>query len=155
VHQQRYRSGMSTVRDDTATTACPVYASPFQPEGRQRFCSTPCRQTAWRRRRAAPVEPTVAKADTVYVCPSCHARYLGDQRCDECNSWCCRLGPGGPCPCCDEPIGTDLDRSTEVTPSAGISPTKPLARTGNNCSKEILDSALTSVRNSEPWLATR
>ena len=36
--------------------------------GRQRFCSTTCRQAAWRRQRAAPVEPIVAKSDTVYEC---------------------------------------------------------------------------------------
>ena len=38
------------------------------------------------------------------VCPSCDTRYLAQQRCDERNTWCRRLGPGGLCPCCDEPI---------------------------------------------------
>ena len=95
---------MSPVRDDAATTTCPVCHHPFVPDGRQRFCSTHCRQAAWRRQRAAPVAPVVAKVDTVYQCPDCDARYLGEQRCDDCNTWCRRLGPGGPCPCCDEPI---------------------------------------------------
>lgn len=95
---------MSCVRDDTATTVCPVCADPFEPEGRQRFCPTGCRQTAWRRHRSAPAQPVVARSDTVYVCPSCDTRYLAQQRCDECNTWCRRLGPGGLCPCCDEPI---------------------------------------------------
>ncbi len=95
---------MTCVRDDTATTVCPLCGGVFEPEGRQRFCSTGCRQTAWRRSRSAPVEPVVARCDTVYMCPSCEARYLGEQRCDECNTWCRRLGPGGPCPRCDEPI---------------------------------------------------
>jgi hypothetical protein len=92
------------VRDDTATTVCPVCGTAFEPEGRRRFCSTPCRQSAWRRRRSAPVEPVVARSDTVYLCPSCEARYLGEQRCEECNTWCRRVGPGGLCPCCDEPV---------------------------------------------------
>ena len=29
-------------------------------------------------------------------------RYLGTQRCEDCNTWCRRLGPGGPCPHCDD-----------------------------------------------------
>lgn len=95
---------MTSVRDDSATIACPTCATRFAPEGRQRFCSTRCRQQAWRRRCAAPVEPVVAPCDTVYVCPACDARYLGQQRCDDCNTWCRRQGPGGLCPSCDEPI---------------------------------------------------
>ena len=31
-------------------------------------------------------------------------RYLGTQRCDECGVFCKRVGPGGPCPHCDEPV---------------------------------------------------
>jgi hypothetical protein len=78
---------MIAVRDDTATTACAVCGLAFGTQGRQRFCSTLCRQIAWRRRRQAPVEPLV-----------------GEQRCEECNTWCRRVGPGGLCPCCDEPV---------------------------------------------------
>ena len=117
---------MSCVRDDTATIACPVCGAGFEPEGRQRFCSTSCRQQAWRRTRTAPVEPVVTRADTVYVCPDCDARYLGEQRCDDCNTWCRRLGPGGLCPCCDEPIAiTDL-----LTPDQFLHRTnKPARRT--------------------------
>lgn len=92
------------MRDDTATTSCPVCGAVFAPDRRQRFCSTGCRQIAWRCRPSAPVEPVVARSDTVYECPICEARYLGQQRCDDCNTWCRRLGPGAPCPCCDEPI---------------------------------------------------
>jgi hypothetical protein len=94
---------VNPVRDDTATI-CPVCRAPFERLGRQRFCSTGCRQAAWRAKRAAPAEPTVARSDTVYACPLCDARYLGEQRCDTCNTWCRRLGSGGPCPCCDEPV---------------------------------------------------
>ncbi len=96
---------MSTVRDDTATTlTCPVCATVFDPAGRQRFCSTGYRQAAWRAKHAAPTEPTVARCDTVYACPTCDTRYLGQQRCDACNTWCRRIGAGALCPCCDEPI---------------------------------------------------
>ncbi len=114
---------MIAVRDDTATTACPVCGVAFVPEGRQRFCSTGCRQTAWRRQRSAPAEPVVARADTVYACPSCDARYLGEQRCDDCNTWCRRLGPGGPCPCCDEPVAiSDLFAADQLANTATATP---------------------------------
>ncbi len=95
---------MTSVRDDNATTACPMCTEIFEPTSRQLFCSTECRQSAWRRSRRAPVEPVVAPSDTVYECPDCDARYLGEQRCDECNTWCRRIGPGGTCPCCEEPV---------------------------------------------------
>ena len=95
---------MIAVRDVGATMPCPVCGAPFIAFGRRRHCSTACRQAAFRRRRAALIEPVIAKPDTVYACPSCDARLLGEQRCDACNTWARRLGPGGPCPCCDEPI---------------------------------------------------
>lgn len=96
---------MTPVRDDAATITCPVCGACFVPQGRQRCCTTTCRQKAWRRRRAAPVVPaTVAKSATVYECGSCGNRFLGTQRCEECNTWARRVGPGGSCPSCDEPV---------------------------------------------------
>lgn len=112
---------MTVVRDDIATMACPVCTATFEPAGRQRFCSTECRQSAWRRGRRAPVEPVVARSDTVYACPVCDARYLGEQRCEECNTWCRRIGPGGTCPSCEEPVAiADLltpDQFAQPTPA--------------------------------------
>jgi len=95
---------MNPVRDDTATMSCGVCGQPFTPSGRQRWCSTECRQTAWRRTRAAPIPPAPAKTTTVYECGDCGTRYLGEQRCDNCNTWCQRIGAGGLCPHCDEPV---------------------------------------------------
>lgn len=107
---------MNAVRDDAATIATTTTTAPclrcgvaFDRLGRQRFCSTACRQSAWRLRRTAPIEPVVAKADVVYECSDCDARYLGDQRCELCNRWCRRVGPGGCCPACDAPVAiTDI-----------------------------------------------
>lgn len=45
---------MSPVRDDAATASCPMCSGPFTPDGRQRYCSTLCRQRAWRRRQETP-----------------------------------------------------------------------------------------------------
>ncbi len=81
------------------------------PPGRARqYCNTACRQAGWRRRHqnTTPItalpEPKSRRTTTIYQCPICENRYLGDQRCQECNRFCTRLGPGGMCPCCDEPI---------------------------------------------------
>ena len=44
------------------------------------------------------------RSGTVYECPSCGVRYLGEQRCPDCRLFCRRIGPGGLCPHCDEPV---------------------------------------------------
>lgn len=116
---------MNPVRDDAATTDCGVCGAPFRPEGRQLHCSTRCRQRAWRQRRAAPIEPLVTRSDTVYACPACDARYLGSQRCDDCNIWCRRLGPGAPCIHCDEPIAiSDLFDAAQLAKKPTITPNR-------------------------------
>ncbi len=91
---------------------CPVCGRGFQSGGRRRFCSDGCRQAAWRARHPSPKEPVPPPKDgprttrwaTVYECPSCSSRYLGEQRCPECGLFCRRVGPGGRCPHCDEPV---------------------------------------------------
>jgi hypothetical protein len=86
---------------------CGVCGRPFVPSGRRRFCSDACRQTAWRRRHppAPPPLPTRSpRLAIVYECSGCGARYLGQQRCDECHRFCRRIGPGGLCLHCDQPI---------------------------------------------------
>jgi hypothetical protein len=60
----------------------------------------------------------VAPADTVYECGGCGARYLGERRCDECNRWCARVGPGGSCPNCDEPVAvSDIVTAAQLVPA--------------------------------------
>ena len=98
-------------RNDSAA-ACPACGQPFTPAGRRRWCSDACRQAAWRRRHPAPgpagggtaAPPAAAGNATIYQCPECDERYLGQQRCDDCGTFCRRLGPGGACPHCDEPV---------------------------------------------------
>ena len=62
---------MISVRDDTATTTCPVCGTGFEPEGRQRFCSTACRQQAW---KAEIVAVAHALADAARVATLLHFR---------------------------------------------------------------------------------
>ena len=48
--------------------------------------------------------PTDLVAHMVYGCPICEQRYLGERRCPDCNRFCRKLGLGGTCPHCDEPV---------------------------------------------------
>lgn len=96
--------------DDDATMTCPACGSRFTPSGRRRYCSDTCRATAWRRRhQPAPTPLTIPtgisrQAVTVYQCPSCDARHVKQQRCDECGIFARRVGLGGHCPNCDEAV---------------------------------------------------
>lgn len=100
----------SPSRDDSVTIPCPVCTRPFVPSGRQRVCSAACRQAAYRRRKIAPSSSLVPPPrpsrleGTIYECPSCGTRYLATQRCPECGVFCQRIGLGGLCPHCDEPV---------------------------------------------------
>jgi hypothetical protein len=125
---------VNPVRNDSETMACAVCGNAFRRSGRRRHCSDACRQAAWRRRSQASAEPVVAKPDTVYQCPNCEARFLAEQRCEECNKWARRLGPGGQCPCCDEPISVmDLLRPDQFASRAGAK------STGRRCRDEAED----------------
>lgn len=102
-------------RDDSVTTnascrACGTTLSSVT--GRQAYCSAACRQRAYRARQAKPAVPAAPTArprrdNGVYQCPDCDARYFAQQRCDDCNTFCTRLGVGGTCPCCEEVITLD------------------------------------------------
>ena len=103
-----------------AQAVCEVCGRAFRQVGRRRYCSDACRQAAWRRRHPIPppplplggarpaasdgLRPRSFRPQTVYECPSCGARYLGQQRCPDCGLFCRRVGPGGRCPHCDEPV---------------------------------------------------
>jgi len=93
------------------TATCRLCGRPLQ-SGHEKWCSDACRQKAYRLRTQAPqpaATPSLparssAKAVTVYECPSCEARLLGEQRCPDCQVWARRVGYGGRCPHCDEPV---------------------------------------------------
>ncbi len=79
--------------------------------GRPRsYCSDACRITAWKRRMRATQSTNdipkgrPIKAATIYECPQCEVRYLGNQYCSDCGSFCYKVGGGGYCPHCDEPV---------------------------------------------------
>ena len=114
--------------DITTITAdrlvCPVCATLFQRVRRQRFCSARCRKIAWARthqsdpRPAEPVPPPGRRrAATVYCCGTCETRYFGQQWCHECNTPAARIGYGGLCPHCDEPVALIDLLGTQGEPS--------------------------------------
>ena len=109
------RYGPSDPADARSHHACPVcQAAPTPP--RARYCSDACKQRAYRQRQAdgTPLALDALTADlrsrralvvrTVHECPSCETRFLGEQRCPDCHTFCRRLGLGGPCPHCDDPV---------------------------------------------------
>ena len=102
--------------------SCPVCGTTFVANGRRTWCSDACRQRAFRLRHQlpgqtpAPLPRRLPKSVVVYQCPHCEARYLGIQRCEDCGAFCRRLGPGGPCPSCDEPVALS-DLVATITPA--------------------------------------
>jgi len=104
-------------RDDIETTThpgqrpCPVCGTSFVPTRRQRYDTNACRQIAYRRRTARPTVPDVPaerrRDTTVYRCTECDTRYLGQQWCFDCVRPCRRLGSGGECIHCGDPLTVD------------------------------------------------
>ena len=66
-------------RDDPETIPCPVCQRHFAAVGRQAYCSTACRKTAFRRRHQDPPAAIVIRAArprreyTIYECPQLRA----------------------------------------------------------------------------------
>ena len=102
-------------RDGSPASRCVVCGQPV-PSRKARYCSRACQQRAYRLRQEPATtfnEPTVRQelrrrwalaAQTIYECPACQERYLGEQRCPDCNRFCRLLGLGGACPSCEQPI---------------------------------------------------
>ena len=106
-------------RDDSVTTpGCAECGGALKvTRGRQRDCSPACRQRAYRGRQPHADQPPQAvarpaRATAIYQCPDCDTRLLAQQRCPDCKTFCTRLGAGGLCPCCEEPITLDELLST-------------------------------------------
>ena len=99
-------------RNGSVTPTCAVCGSSL-PAGRPRAtCSDGCRQKSWRLRHqpevTVPGLPARSRKDhTVYQCPDCEARQIGSQFCEDCHTFMRRLGAGGTCPSCAEPLTFD------------------------------------------------
>jgi hypothetical protein len=108
---------------DTVTMTCPICQQPFTPTGRQKFCSDACRAAAYRRRRdAGRPALTIPKNRprrpiTIYECDRCGTRALGDQYCPDCSTFMRKIGLGGECPHCAEPLAVTELLAQEVIDS--------------------------------------
>lgn len=83
----------------SAPRPCPLCAAP-RPSRRARYCSAACRQRAYRLRRQTAGADHLAGlrqelrrrralvAQTVYECPICEARFVGERRCPDCHRFC-------------------------------------------------------------------
>jgi hypothetical protein len=56
------------------------------------------------------------REQTVYECPVCQTRFLGEQRCPDCHRFCRALGLGGACPDCDTLLLVTELLTVEVLP---------------------------------------
>jgi hypothetical protein len=115
-------------RNDRQGT-CPLCSRSFPLQGRGIYCGPTCRQRAFRLRRRQASRPTLTAladmlrgdrrltAHTVYECPSCQERFLGERRCGDCNSMCRKLGLGGECGGCAEIV--TLNELLDLDPVGG------------------------------------
>ena len=92
-------------------TSCAICGKPLHGRADQRYCSHPCRQAAHRRRTSPPIQPPPlpdarrgVREHTIYECGDCGQRLAGQQWCPDCQRPCKRIGPGGTCPSCGDPI---------------------------------------------------
>jgi hypothetical protein len=109
------RYGSPDPADARSQRSCPVCQASIS-SVRARYRSDACKQRAYRLRQpdTTPLDLDVLTADlrsrqalvarTVYECPACETRLLGEQRCPDCYVFCRRLGLGGLCPHCDDPV---------------------------------------------------
>jgi hypothetical protein len=98
-----------------SSSTCLICGTPLSTP-QQRYCTRACQQHAYRLRRQPPtrLDVPLLRADlkrqqtllqhTVYECPTCETRSVGEQRCAECNTFTRRIGFGGSCPECDAVI---------------------------------------------------
>ena len=106
-------------RNESVTVGCGMCGLPLSSQLR-RWCSDACRQAAYRRRHQPAPEPAelppayAGIATTVYECDDCGERFVGTQRCETCNRFARRVGAGGHCPSCDEPVA--VNELVEVSP---------------------------------------
>ena len=108
----RYASSSAT---PNIMEGCLVSAKPLA-DVRARFCSPAHRQLAYRlrlRTLTASNESDLRRdlqrqrrltAQTIYECPRCAERLVGERRCPSCHLFGRSLGLGGHCPECDQPI---------------------------------------------------
>jgi 5-methylcytosine-specific restriction endonuclease McrA len=100
-----------TANDRPSCAVCAVCGTSLHGRADQRYCTPACRQSAYRARTStATLQPQLTptgrsrRDHTVYECAYCGQRLAGEQWCPECQRPARRIGPGGFCPSCGDPI---------------------------------------------------
>ena len=109
----RYPSRYPSTNPAPVARACPVCGATPR-SSRSVYCEkAACKQRAYRLRHQpqATVDPAVLRKQlqrqrllvdhTVYECPSCQERFLGERRCPDCHLFARAVGLGGSCPDCE------------------------------------------------------
>jgi predicted nucleic acid-binding Zn ribbon protein len=117
------RQPSRTAHPSRTCLVCGAALGPSQ----QRYCKRACQQLAYRLRhhQASRLDLVSVRAElkrrrqltehTVYECPSCETRSVGEQRCAECNTFGRAIGLGGHCPDCEAIVLlTDLLEQDEL-----------------------------------------
>ena len=111
----------SPSRDDPGTTRCRSAGGATPRSGDSCTAAPPAarpRSAAATRTGPAVTVPAARprREITVYECPDCGDRYLGEQRCESCGTFARRVGIGGACPNCEGPVAiSDLLDEAVVT----------------------------------------
>jgi ribosomal protein L32 len=111
----RYGSRYASSGAEAATSGCLVCGASLA-DSRAKFCSPAHRQLGYRLRHRTPAGPEEADLrrrlqrdrrltiHTVYECPSCGERAVGERRCPSCHLFSQAVGLGGHCPECELPV---------------------------------------------------
>ena len=111
----RYGSRYGSEPDAGSEPRCLVCLATL-PSRRARYCSIACKQHAYHLRQIdltatdAKLLATELKrlgelvAHTIYECPDCGERFVAERRCPDCHRFCRKLGLGGCCPDCQQPV---------------------------------------------------
>ena len=109
----------------TTMAGCPICATP-RPSDRAGnvpwCCSVACYRSFHGIEPATsschdvvPIDCQPRRPSTVYECDGCNARAVGEQGCGDCGTIMRRVGIGGCCPSCDEPVAAAELLGREVT----------------------------------------
>jgi hypothetical protein len=111
----RYGSRYASSSAEEAALGCLVCGAALS-DSRAKFCSPAHKQLGYRLRRQARAVPNESDlrrhlqrqrrlmAHTVYECPSCSERFVGERRCPSCQLFSRAVGLGGHCPECEQPV---------------------------------------------------
>lgn len=110
------RSADTPIRDGSRDGSGCLVCGRALSSSRARYCSHAHQQHAFRLRHQTTKLPDLQRlrqdlqrrgavaAQTIYECPNCGERLVGERRCPDCHLFNRAIGLGGQCPECDTPV---------------------------------------------------